>query len=70
MTDEEDEFDAARAQLHNRAIGRWENEGGAGEGASHTRHAQPETGRDAHRGSAADAAERAFPCRPEADGAC
>ncbi len=30
MADENDEFDAVRSAMHGPAIGRWENEGGAG----------------------------------------
>ena len=35
MVGEKDEFDPARAKIHRRAIGRWENEGGSLDGWSH-----------------------------------
>lgn len=35
MVGENDQFDAYRSEIHRRAIGRWENEGGAGAGWSH-----------------------------------
>lgn len=34
-TGENDDFDATRAEMHRRAIGRWENEGGSEIGWSH-----------------------------------
>ena len=34
-----DEFDGARAQIHRRALGRWENEGGSTGGWSHPEQA-------------------------------
>lgn len=35
MVGDNDEFDAARAEIHLRAIGRWENEGGSVAGWTH-----------------------------------
>ena len=39
MVGENDEFDAARAEVHRRAIGRWENEGGSADNWSHPKPA-------------------------------
>ena len=48
---EDDDFDAGRAEMHRRAIGRWENEGGSEIGWSHP------TGRSTVAGKIGDAEE-------------
>ena len=39
MVGERDEFDPARAEIHRRAVGRWENEGGSLDGWSNQKQA-------------------------------
>jgi hypothetical protein len=45
MVGDKDEFDPARAEIHRRAIGRWENEGGSLDDWSHQEQAATVAGK-------------------------